>query len=53
MASNTIYKIQFFNNTKWIDSVFFVDNEEEAKKKVEFLNESLVKYRYILLNQDK
>lgn len=49
----TIYRIQFFNNTEWVDSVFFVNTEEEAVKKVNFLNESPVKHRYILLNCDK
>lgn len=49
----TIYRIQFFNNTEWVDSVFFVDTEEEAVKKVDFLNKSLVNYRYILMNYDK
>ena len=44
-----IYRIQFFNNTEWVDSIFFVDTEEDAVEKVKFLNESLVKYRYVLL----
>jgi hypothetical protein len=49
----TIYRIQFFNNFEWVNSVFHAETLEEVEKLVKFLNETPVEHRYIILNEDK